>query len=71
MTTQEAAEFLNVSRPFLIRQLKSGGLPYRLVGKHRRIRCDDLLDYQGVRCAVRQERAMQDLVDFSVDLKLY
>jgi len=47
MTTQEAAEFLNVSRPFLIRQLKSGELPYRHVGKHHRIRCDDLLDYQG------------------------
>jgi len=70
MTTQEAADFLNVSRPFLIRQLKSGELPYRLVGKHRRVMFDDLLNYQA-RCAVKRERAMQDLVELSEDLKLY
>ncbi|MBM4253574.1 MAG: helix-turn-helix domain-containing protein [Deltaproteobacteria bacterium] len=70
MTTQEAAEFLSVSRPFLIRLLKSGALPYRLVGKHRLIRLEDLIDYQ-VRCSVRQEGAMQDLVELSEDLKLY
>ena len=70
MTTQEAAEFLNVSRPFLIRQLNNGQLPYRLVGKHRRIKFEDLLSYQRS-CAVNQDRALQDLVELSEDMKLY
>src|SRR4051812_28552112 len=35
-TTVEAAHFLNVSRPFVIKELKGGRLPYRMVGTHRR-----------------------------------
>ena len=48
LTTQDAADFLGISRPTLIKQLESGAIPYeKLPGsRHRRILLSDLLDYQ-------------------------
>ena len=45
LTTVEAANFLNVSRPFVIKEIDAGRLPHRMVGSHRRIALDDLLNY--------------------------
>ena len=46
MTTQEAADILNVSRPHLIKLLDNNKIPYTKTGSHRRIKVKDVMDYK-------------------------
>jgi excisionase family DNA binding protein len=53
LSTVQAAEVLNVSRPFLIKLLEDGSIPHRKVGKHRRVRMEDVMSYKA---AIDNER---------------
>ncbi|XWK86390.1 MAG: helix-turn-helix domain-containing protein [Phormidium sp.] len=59
LTTQEAADILNVSRPFLIKLLEEEQIPYIKVGKHRRIRYEDLMKYKEKRDEKRDQLLAQ------------
>ena len=60
LTSQEAADFLNVSRPYLIGLLEQGKLPFRKVGTHRRILFEDLLKFHEA-AAAEQKRTLDEL----------
>lgn len=60
LTTQEAADILNVSRPHLVKLLDQGALPHTKTGRHRRIRFADLMTYKQQRDHASRE-AMDEL----------
>ncbi len=70
LTTQRAADLLGVSRPYLIKLLESGGLPYHKAGSHRRIYLRDLVSYKKRRDAERKD-ALNRIAKEAFDAGLY
>ena len=70
LTTQQAADILNVSRPYLVQLLDRGEIPYTKKTTHRRIRFDDPMAYKRRRDAERFE-GLRELTRMSEELGLY
>jgi excisionase family DNA binding protein len=69
LTTQQAAELLNVSRPHLIKLLEAGEIPFRKTGTHRRVYFEDLLRYRQIRDLERR-KALRKLTQKSAEYGL-
>lgn len=69
LTTQQAAELLGVSRPFLIKRLAEGQIPFRKVGTHRRIFFADLMHYKK-ETDVKRHQALDELTAQAQDLDM-
>ena len=69
LTTQEAADMLNVSRPHLVKLVEQGMLPFHRTGKHRRIRFADLMQFKARRDQASEE-AMAELAKQAQELGL-
>jgi excisionase family DNA binding protein len=70
LTTQEAANMMNVSRPHLVKLLEQEALPFHKVGTHRRIYLKDLLTYMEDNDKARRQ-SLDDLAALSQELGLY
>ncbi len=70
LTTQQAADILNVSRPFLVKLLEENRIPFTKTGKHRRINFEDLIVYKHKRDAQRR-RALAELTRLGEEMGDY
>lgn len=69
LTTQEGADLLNVSRPHLVKLLEENVIPHTKVGRHRRVKFVDLMDYKQRR-AEQSHQAMDELAAQAQELRM-
>ena len=67
LTTQQAADLLNVSRPYLIKLIEKADISHSMVGRHRRLKAEDVFAYKSARDKARAE-ALDELIADSADL---
>ncbi len=70
MTTQAAAELLGCSRPHLVKLLEEGKIPFTMVGRHRRVKFEDVINYKK-KMNMKQEQFLIDMMKSDEELGLY
>jgi len=70
ITTQTAADLLGCSRPHIVQLLEEGKMPYTKVGKHRRIKYEDLISFKK-EMKERQRKKIQELMKLDEESGLY
>ena len=70
MTTQAAAEILGCSRPHVVKLLEQGKIRFTKIGKHRRIKYEDVMNYKS-QMKKEQERLIREIMDLDEETGLY
>lgn len=70
MTTQAAAELIGCSRPHFVKLLEEGNIPFTLVGRHRRVKFEDVMKYKR-KMKLKQEKLLIDMIKSDEELGLY
>jgi len=70
LTTQAAAEILGCSRPHVVKLLEAGEIKFTKIGKHRRIRYEDVISYKK-EMKIRQENLLKEIMDIDEETGLY
>ncbi len=70
VTTQKAAEILGCSRPHLVKLLEDGKINYTKIGKHRRIKFEDVMNYK-TKMKAKQKQHIIDIMQSDEELDLY
>lgn len=70
VTTQKAAEILGCSRPHLVKLIEEGAIPFVKVGKHRRLKFEDVIAYK-TKMKQEQKQHLIDIMNFDDELGLY
>jgi len=70
ITTQSAAELLGCSRPHIVKLLEEGEIPFTKVGKHRRIKYEDLINYKQ-KTKEKQAKLLREMMELDEESELY
>ncbi len=70
VTTQKAADILSVSRPFIVKLLENGEIPFTKVGRHRRLKFNDVIEYKKMMMDKRRN-ALEEMIAIDQKYGLY